>query len=140
MTHTFWASSIEELDTVAAQLLEAAGNRKKWLFYGEMGTGKTTLIKALCRQLGVQDTTSSPTYALIHTYQTDRQTHVHHADLYRLRAMDMNTYAELETYLYDDAYFFIEWADILGNFSPSDCVSISVLLENDEKRKIQLDF
>ena len=105
-----------------------------------MGAGKTTLVAAICRELGSVDTPASPTYAIVHTYQSATALAIHHVDLYRVPRLDDNTYAELEGLLYDNCYTFIEWADILLNFLPADHVIIKVAAMPVEARHIEISF
>jgi tRNA threonylcarbamoyladenosine biosynthesis protein TsaE len=127
----YTAANLNDLETVAAQILEQTAPHKKIFLKGQMGAGKTALVQAFCRQLKVVDTVSSPTYALVHTYKTQNQSPVHHSDLYRLSRLDMNMYAELEGYLYDDAYFFVEWAEILEEVLPDNPIWVEIGIENE---------
>ena len=116
MTTTF--AQLDELDAVARQLLDEAANQHVWLFEGEMGAGKTTLIKALCRAVGVVSVVQSPTYGLINEYTTQTGESVYHFDCYRLRneaeAIDIG----LEEYLDSGAYCFVEWAEHIESLWP----------------------
>jgi tRNA threonylcarbamoyladenosine biosynthesis protein TsaE len=130
----YTAANLTDLDRVAAQILEKTAPHQKFFLKGQMGAGKTALIQAFCKHLGVIDNVSSPTYALVHTYKTQTQGTVHHSDLYRLERLDMNMYAELEGYLYDDAYFFVEWAEILQTVLPDNPIWVEVAVENELRR------
>jgi tRNA threonylcarbamoyladenosine biosynthesis protein TsaE len=138
--YIFTAHGLGDIAKIAAQIIEIAGARRKFVLQGEMGAGKTTLVAEICRQLGSIDTPASPTYAIVHTYQTDKNTAIHHVDLYRVPKLDENTYAELEGLLYDNFYSFIEWADILLNFLPPDHVVLEVATMADDTRRIAMRF
>lgn len=129
--------SLEEINQVAKQILEQNPN-KVILFNGEMGVGKTTLIKALAKQLGITETTSSPTFSLVNEYQTTDNQAVYHFDFYRLNneieALDMGA----DEYLYSGNWCFIEWAEKIPNLIPDSHSVISITLLSDSKRSLKL--
>jgi tRNA threonylcarbamoyladenosine biosynthesis protein TsaE len=129
--------SLEEIDTIANQIL-AANPNKVLLFNGEMGVGKTTLIKSLAKNLGVNDVTSSPTFSLVNEYQIIDNQYIYHFDVYRLKnemeAMDMG----IEDYLYSGNWCFIEWPDKIPNCIPDQHSTITIVLLPDGKRKLTL--
>ncbi len=129
--------SLEEIDEVASQLL-AENPNKVILFHGEMGAGKTTLIKALSKSLGVNDATSSPTFSLVNEYQTIDNKILYHFDVYRLKneneALDMG----IEDYLYSGNWCFIEWAEKIPNLIPEQHSVIELKLAADGKREVLL--
>ncbi len=129
--------SIDEINEAARKILEQNPN-KVILFHGEMGVGKTTLIKALAKQLGVNEVTSSPTYSLVNEYQTINSQLVYHFDFYRIKneleALDMGA----DEYLYSDNWCFIEWAEKIQNLIPDLHSVISIILLIDGKRSLKL--
>jgi tRNA threonylcarbamoyladenosine biosynthesis protein TsaE len=129
--------SIDQLEEVAQQII--ANNPKKViLFHGEMGVGKTTLIKQLCKTLGVTGATSSPTFSLVNEYEADDNQLVYHFDFYRLNkeeeAMDMG----VDDYLYSGNWCFIEWAEKIQNLIPEVHSVITISLLADGKRSLTL--
>ncbi|UFH45832.1 tRNA (adenosine(37)-N6)-threonylcarbamoyltransferase complex ATPase subunit type 1 TsaE [Flavobacterium galactosidilyticum] len=129
--------SIDQLEEVAQKII--ANNPKKViLFHGEMGVGKTTLIKQLCRNLGVTDATSSPTFSLVNEYEADNNQLVYHFDFYRLNketeALDMG----IDDYLYSGNWCFIEWAEKIPNLIPNKHSVITISLLPDGKRSLTL--
>ena len=130
--------SLEEIDTIANQIL-AANPNKVLLFNGEMGVGKTTLIKSLAKNLGVNDVTSSPTFSLVNEYQIIDNQYIYHFDVYRLKnemeAMDMG----IEDYLYSGNWCFIEWPDKIPNCIPDQHSTITIELLPDGKRRLTLE-
>ncbi len=120
--------SLNKIDEVVTQLL-ALKPEKIILFNGEMGAGKTTFIKILCKQLGVENTTSSPTFSLVNEYEILNNELVYHFDVYRLKnqneALDMG----IDDYLYSGNWCFIEWSEKIIDLIPKEhsVVTISVL-------------
>ena len=135
MTITF---SIEQLDLVAKQILEQNPS-KVLLFNGEMGAGKTTLIKKLCENLGVNEPTSSPTFSLVNEYYTPNNQYLYHFDCYRLKteieALDMG----IDEYLYSGHWCFIEWAEKISNLIPEQHSVITIEVLADGNRKLVLE-
>lgn len=132
------AESVSSLSAAAQSILEAASSQKIFLFYGEMGAGKTTLIKELCRQLGVQEQASSPTFAIVNEYKGTKGK-VFHFDFYRLKnqteAMDMG----YEEYFYSGDYCFIEWPEKIPDLLPEHYIRISIAVDERQVRHIQAD-
>jgi tRNA threonylcarbamoyladenosine biosynthesis protein TsaE len=124
MTITF---SITQLELVAQQILDQ-NPKKVILFNGEMGVGKTTLIKQLCKTLGVTDATSSPTFSLVNEYQTAKNETIYHFDFYRLNketeALDMG----VDDYLYSGNWCFIEWSEKIINLIPEHHTVVTIEL------------
>jgi tRNA threonylcarbamoyladenosine biosynthesis protein TsaE len=100
-----------ELDIVAQTILTQYTNKRVFGFFGEMGVGKTTLIKALCRALGVISTPTSPTFALVNEYLRRSGEPVYHFDFYRIEELDEARQIGFEEYLYSGHYCFIEWTE-----------------------------
>nr|WP_315153567.1 tRNA (adenosine(37)-N6)-threonylcarbamoyltransferase complex ATPase subunit type 1 TsaE [uncultured Flavobacterium sp.] len=134
MTITF---SIEQLPEVAQQIIDQNPN-KVILFNGEMGVGKTTLIKQLCKTLGVNDATSSPTFSLVNEYQTSDNQTVYHFDFYRLNketeALDMG----VDDYLYSENWCFIEWSEKIASLIPLQHTVITIELLSNGERLLEL--
>ncbi len=129
--------TIDELESVAKQII-AQHPEKVILFHGEMGVGKTTLIKQLCKTLGVNSATSSPTFSLVNEYETITNQIVYHFDFYRLKnemeALDMGA----DDYFYSGNWCFIEWAEKIPNLIPEEHAIITIELVEDRKRHLTL--
>ena len=134
---------ITELNKIIPVLFEAAKGRKKWCFYGEVGAGKTTLIKAIGAQLGIQEEVTSPTYSLINEYEyvdtSSKQTnYLYHMDLYRLKTFEEALDIGIEDHLESEDYCFIEWPELIEGILPEDPIKISIEIVKDSERKIVL--
>jgi tRNA threonylcarbamoyladenosine biosynthesis protein TsaE len=131
-------NTITELDDTAASILSYAPHNRVFLFYGDMGAGKTTLIKALCKSLGVTDNISSPTFAIVNEYHAINNT-IYHFDFYRLKteteAMDMG----FEEYLYSGNYCFIEWPEKVPELLPEHYISINIQVVADGARYVTVE-
>ena len=129
--------SIDELENVAQKII-AQNPNKVILFNGEMGVGKTTLIKKLCSNLGVEGATSSPTFSLVNEYQTITNQIVYHFDCYRLKseteALDMG----IDEYLYSGNWCFIEWSEKIETLIPEVHSVVNIKLLSDGKRLLEL--
>ena len=122
MVHNVIAAE-SELPEVARKLLEAYPDERVFGFFGEMGTGKTTLIKEICRQLGVAVDMTSPTFAIVNEYWTSDGQPLYHFDFYRIDEPDDATRIGFQDYLYSGNYCFIEWTEkveslLRGEYTP----------------------
>ena len=130
--------SLDEISNVA-ELIVATQPNKIILFNGEMGAGKTTFIKQLCKTLGVAEATSSPTFSLVNEYQTTDNQIVYHFDFYRLKketeALDMG----VDDYLYSGNWCFIEWAENIASLIPETHSTITIEALSDGKRLLKLN-
>jgi len=136
----FNIKTIEELEALVAELLAFANGRKKMLFIGEIGAGKTTFIQAFCKHFGVREHVTSPTYSLINEYsyldESQNERLIHHIDLYRLKNQQEALDIGIEDYLFDNDYCFIEWPDLVENLLPEGVVTIKIEILADSSRKI----
>lgn len=131
-------AGLTDLKQVAQSWLAAAGDTKVWLFYGEMGAGKTTLIKAICRELGVEEVMASPTFAIVNEYPGAGGSRVFHFDFYRIgsetEAYDIGT----EDYFYSGDYCFVEWPEKIPSLIPPVRAEVHIVPENQTKRTLSL--
>ena len=129
--------SIDQLEEVAQKII-SENPKKVILFHGEMGVGKTTLIKQLCKTLGVSSATSSPTFSLVNEYETIDNQDVYHFDFYRLKneieALDMGA----DDYFYSGNWCFIEWAEKIPSLIPDEHAVITIELVENGKRHLTL--
>jgi tRNA threonylcarbamoyladenosine biosynthesis protein TsaE len=121
--------TLEQVSQVAKEIIKFAGNEKIWLFYGEMGAGKTTLIKEVCRTLGVAENISSPTFSLVNEYQTDTKDIIYHFDFYRIKTEREALEIGLEEYFYSGSLCLVEWPSKIDTLLPDHYVKISLTEE-----------
>ena len=131
--------SLAEINAVAQKVLDQ-NPKKVVLFNGAMGVGKTTLIKALAKNLGVQQPTSSPTFSLVNEYEADHGQLVYHFDVYRLKNESEAYDIGIDEYLYSGEWCFIEWAEKIPGLIPQEHSVINLSLAPDGMRKLMLDF
>jgi tRNA threonylcarbamoyladenosine biosynthesis protein TsaE len=131
--------SLSSIDAAAKQLVEAFGDHTKVAFSGEMGAGKTTLIQAVCRQLGVRDNVSSPTFALINEYFTENGASIYHFDLYRIDNVSEMYDMGYEDYFYSDAWCFIEWPEKAADLMPPGLLYLTITVNDDGSRTVEGD-
>jgi tRNA threonylcarbamoyladenosine biosynthesis protein TsaE len=132
-------SSIEQIQEAAHQFLEAMGNRKLFAFYGKMGVGKTTFIKAICEQMGVTDVINSPTFAIVNEYLDGDQCPIYHFDFYRIRKPAEVLDIGFEDYINSDAYCFMEWPEMIEGFLPEETVKVTMEEQDDGSRTVTFD-
>jgi len=128
---------LEEINDIAKKIIND-NPEKVILFNGEMGAGKTTLIKTLCKTLGVQDATSSPTFSLVNEYQTVNNQLVYHFDVYRLKSQTEALDMGIDEYLYSGNWCFIEWAEKIPDLLPENYSVITITVLEDGRRSLEL--
>ena len=121
----FTVNSIQELNAVADEIILLSEKNTVFCFYGNLGAGKTTLIKLICEKLQVTDTISSPTYPIINEYHYPNGI-IYHIDLYRLKSIDEALNIGLEEYLYSGNLSFIEWPDNFESILPDKHIKIKI--------------
>ncbi|MDD3494366.1 MAG: tRNA (adenosine(37)-N6)-threonylcarbamoyltransferase complex ATPase subunit type 1 TsaE [Dysgonamonadaceae bacterium] len=119
-------NDISEIHQAARRFLSEMGNNKIFAFYGEMGAGKTTFIKAVCEEMGVCEIVTSPTFAIINEYHTDKGEVVYHFDFYRINKLEEVFDFGCEDYFYSGNVCFIEWPELVEPLLPPDTVKISI--------------
>ncbi len=133
------ATDLKNLDGIAKDLLTFIGDYRVLCFYGDLGVGKTTFIKAICRQLGVKDEVQSPTFSIVNEYETSRREPVYHFDFYRLKTEEEAYDLGYEQYLYSNYFCFIEWPEKVGNLLDLKKVDLYISL-TDSKRQIKCEY
>ncbi len=129
---------VDELERISQQILDFAGDERIFLFYGQMGAGKTTLINSLCAVLGTKDKTSSPTFSIVNEYSLVEGS-IFHFDFYRLKRQTEALDFGYEDYFYSGNYCFIEWPEKIPDLWPDSFVEIKIEVLEDDKRVIELE-
>lgn len=131
--------SENELLGAAEEIINYAGNQLIWIFYGEMGAGKTTLIKAIAEQFAVEDNVHSPTFSLVNEYRNHEDEIFYHFDFYRIKneteAMDIG----VEEYFDSGEYCFIEWPQKISSLLPDEIFKVEIHISSENSRTINLE-
>ena len=138
MTNRLKAFDLQGIREVARDVIAACGDEMIWLFEGEMGAGKTTLIKAICGELGVLNTVQSPTFSIVNEYLTDSGETIYHFDCSRLKNGTEAYDIGLEEYLDSGDLCFIEWPDKIAELLPEKFIKISITQLSNGKRSIEI--
>ena len=134
-----YSNSVDDLSNVAEQLLQIVGDKKIIAFFGEMGAGKTTLIKEICARLGVKDTVLSPTFSIVNEYKTEDGTSIYHFDFYRLNSLTEAYDMGYEEYLYSGNYCLIEWSEKIVPLLPLEYIKIAISVEGENERIFSIE-
>ncbi|MBO7260668.1 MAG: tRNA (adenosine(37)-N6)-threonylcarbamoyltransferase complex ATPase subunit type 1 TsaE [Bacteroidaceae bacterium] len=133
-------TSLENIDSAAKDFIELMGDDTIFAFYGKMGAGKTTFIKALCKALGVEEEVNSPTFAIVNEYRSETTAElIYHFDFYRIKKVEEVFDLGYEDYFYSGALCFIEWPELIEELLPADTKKISIEENNDGERIITID-
>ena len=135
----FLIPTINSLDTVAGKFLEAIKNKKHIAFYGSMGVGKTTFIKAICQKLGVDDGVTSPTFSIVNEYYTNQGESIYHFDFFRINNIEELFDLGYEEYLYRSNYCFIEWPEKGESLLPDHFLKVTMQEMLDGARLISIN-
>ena len=135
---TFSVPSIADLPELAKELIRDFGDSKTWVFQGEMGAGKTTLIKEICHQLGVAQSVQSPTFSLVNEYVDGKGNPVYHFDLYRLKNAQEAFDIGLEEYLDSGHLCLVEWPEQAEEFWTFEHLELNVSHVDDAHRKLEV--
>src|SRR5574344_511463 len=134
--------TINGLDTIrsaARQFIENIGSSRVFAFYGKMGAGQTTFVKALCEELGCDDVITSPTFAIVNEYTDGEQQPIYHFDFYRIKKLDEVYDMGYEDYFYSGALCFIEWPELVEELLPGDAVKVYIDENEDGSRSIKFE-
>ncbi|MBK7213101.1 MAG: tRNA (adenosine(37)-N6)-threonylcarbamoyltransferase complex ATPase subunit type 1 TsaE [Bacteroidales bacterium] len=129
-------TSVNELEKIAGKLLNTYPNGRIFAFYGQMGAGKTTFIKAICKQLEVRDTVNSPTFAIVNEYLRNDGSKIHHFDLYRLKSWEELLDIGYEDYFYSGNYCLLEWPEKIEQLLPEEAIKVSITVDPIEETRV----
>lgn len=132
-------NSLEDIATAAKQFVDNIGDRRIFAFYGSMGAGKTTFIKAICEELGVEDVITSPTFAIVNEYTTGEGDPLYHFDFYRIKKLDEFFDMGGEDYFNSGSLCFIEWPELIEEVMPEDAVNVTIEEQPDGSRMVTVD-
>ena len=131
--------TIKSLDTIheaAREFIDNMGHGHVFAFYGKMGVGKTTFVKALCTELGVEDVITSPTFAIVNEYADGKGEPIYHFDFYRIKKLEEVYDMGYEDYFYNGGLCLIEWPELIEPLLPDDAVKVSIVEQADGTRLI----
>ena len=126
---------LEHIREAAQEFISHMGDHRVFAFYGSMGAGKTTFIKALCEELGVTDVVTSPTFAIVNEYEAPSRP-IFHFDFYRIKKLEEVYDMGYEDYFYSDALCFIEWPELIDEVLPDDAVKVTIKENADGTRTV----
>ena len=129
-------SSLESIREAAREFIQHIGEHRVFAFYGKMGAGKTTFIKAICEELGVEDVITSPTFAIVNEYSLADGDCIYHFDFYRIKKLEEVYDMGFEDYFYSGALCFIEWPELIEEVLPEDAVKVNITENADGSRTI----
>ncbi len=131
--------TLENINAAAAEFLKELGDRKIVAFYGSMGAGKTTFIKAICDVLGVTDTVNSPTFAIVNEYLAASGSSIYHFDFYRIKKIEEAYDFGYEDYFYSGNLCLIEWPELIEELLPEDTVRVHIAETGEGERTLSVD-
>ena len=130
--------SLDSIHDAAKTFINNMGTGKVFAFYGKMGVGKTTFIKAVCEELGVTDVITSPTFAIVNEYRSDTTGElIYHFDFYRIKNLEEVYDMGYEDYFYSGALCFLEWPELIEELLPADAVKVTITETEDGERMIE---
>ena len=133
-------NSLDNIHEAAKEFIAAMGDNTVFAFYGKMGAGKTTFIKAVCEELGVTDVINSPTFAIVNEYRSDENGElIYHFDLYRIKKLEEVYDMGYEDYFYSGALCFIEWPELIEELLPGNAVNVYIEEKEDGTRIVRFD-
>ena len=136
---TITIKDLDHIEEAAREFIKVMGDDTVFAFYGKMGAGKTTFIKALCKLLGVEDEVNSPTFAIINEYRSQTTAElIYHFDFYRIKKLEEVYDLGYEDYFYSGALCFIEWPELVEELLPLDAKKVTITENSDGSRMIQL--
>ena len=136
---TITIKDLDHIQEAAREFIGQMGDDTVFAFYGKMGAGKTTFIKALCKELGVEDEVNSPTFAIINEYRSETTAElIYHFDFYRIKKLEEVYDLGYEDYFYSGALCFIEWPELIEELLPLDAKKVTITENSDGSRTITL--
>lgn len=130
--------SLDKINEAARQFISSMGKARVFAFYGKMGAGKTTFIKAVCEELGVEDVITSPTFAIVNEYQSATTGEsIYHFDFYRIKKLEEVYDMGYEDYFYSGRLCFLEWPELIEDILPGDAVKVTITEQDNGSRTVE---
>lgn len=130
-------NNISEINKAAKEFIANIGNNYVFAFYGKMGAGKTTFIKAVCEELEVTDVITSPTFAIVNEYHSEKVGNIYHFDFYRIKKLEEVYDMGYEDYFYSQSLCFIEWPELVEDLLPENVIKVTIEENEDGSRIIR---
>lgn len=130
--------SLDNINETAVEFIRAMGDNTVFAFVGGMGAGKTTFIKAICQNLGVEDVINSPTFSIVNEYRSDSGELIYHFDFYRINKIEEVYDFGYEDYFYSGSLCFIEWPELIEPILPKDTVTVNITVNDDGSRNVKI--
>lgn len=137
--YTIRIEGLEDYKRAAKEFVPFLKKGNVFAFYGAMGSGKTTFIKSLCEELGVEDAINSPTFAIVNEYEDKNRHTIYHFDFYRIKSIAEVYNMGYEEYIYSDAYCFMEWPELIEELLPEEHIRVDIKEESDGTRTIRIE-
>ena len=134
--HEHVCKSVGDLEEAATALLQHYPNERVFAFYGEMGAGKTTFIKAICEKLNITDQVSSPTFALINVYNTISGNEIYHFDFFRMESLEEVFDIGYEEYFYSGNFCFLEWPEKVEQILPEENIEVHIMVDKKDNSRV----
>jgi tRNA threonylcarbamoyladenosine biosynthesis protein TsaE len=132
--------TLKDLKKAAVRFIQLMGENRVFAFYGNMGAGKTTFIKAICTELGVNENMTSPSFSLVNEYIANDNRLLYHFDCYRLKNIREAYDIGADEYFYSGALCFVEWPEKIEELLPSETVNVTIQVLDDETRKVTINI
>lgn len=138
--HTIKITGLEDYPQAAREFIGQMQGARIFAFYGNMGSGKTTLIKSICKELGVEDSINSPTFAIVNEYEDKEQRTIFHFDFYRIKSLEEVYNMGYEEYVYSDAICFMEWPELIEELLPEETTKVYIEENGQGEREVKILF
>ncbi|MDD5862724.1 MAG: tRNA (adenosine(37)-N6)-threonylcarbamoyltransferase complex ATPase subunit type 1 TsaE [Prevotella sp.] len=129
--------SLDHIQQAAQEFIKKMGNGKVFAFYGKMGAGKTTFIKAICEAFGVEDVITSPTFSLVNEYTAGDGSSIYHFDFYRIKKIEEVYDMGYEDYFDSGNLCFLEWPELIEDLLPEDATKVTITVQDDGSRVVE---
>ena len=128
--------NIDHIREAAREFIQHIGDHRVFAFYGKMGAGKTTFVKTICEELGVDDVITSPTFAIVNEYTSGEGDSIFHFDFYRIKKIEEVYDMGYEDYFYSGSLCFIEWPELIEDILPDDAIRVNIAEQEDGSRLV----